>query len=471
MFGSHRHKTFNAVSAVLFGLLCLAGCRVGPKYSRPMVNTPESFRGATADTTTAPAVSFGEQKWFDVFQDPQLQALIRTAIQNNYDVRIAATRILQAEAQLGITKSNEYPSAVGVAAVNNNRNSRSKFLNAYETSNTQLALGVQWGLDFWGKLRSATDAARDELLADQWAQKQVQDSLVASIATSYFTLRDLDLQLQISQQTLAANRNSLQLTQLLVDNGATSLLDVRQAEQLVYAAAADIPEIEKQIQQTENLISTLVGANPAEVMRGFDIKAQIHMPEVPAGLPSTLLERRPDIQQAEAHLMAMNARIGVARAAYFPTITLTGLSGLQTIALSRMFSGPAGMWTFVGALSQPLFNGGALKKEVKFAEAERDEGVLLYQQRIEQAFREVADSLVAYSKDQAARQQQESLTQSAQEASKLSDLRYRGGAASYLEVLDSNTRQYRAELELAQAQLRELLDYVQIYHALGGGWE
>jgi multidrug efflux system outer membrane protein len=239
----------------------------------------------------------------------------------------------------------------------------------------------------------------------------------------------------------------------------------------VFAAAADIPLIEKQIQQTENLISTLVGGNPAEVTRGLEIKVQIHMPEVPAGLPSTLLERRPDIQQAEAKLMAMNARIGVARAAYFPSITLTGFSGLQTIALTRMFSGPAGMWTFVGTLSQPLFNGGALKKEVKYAEAEKQEGVLLYQQSIQQAFREVSDSLVAYSKDQEARRQQESLTQSAQEASKLSDLRYRGGAASYLEVLDSNTRQYRAELDLAQAQLRELLDYVQIYQALGGGWE
>jgi multidrug efflux system outer membrane protein len=457
--------------AVIVALLCLAGCRVGPKYQRPMVPAPESFRGAPMDTAAAPAASFAEQKWWDVFQDPQLQALIRTGVQNNYNVRIAAARILEGEAQLGITRASEYPTAGGVAAVNNNRNSKSKFLNAYETSNTQLALGFQWSLDFWGKYRSATDAARDELLADQWAQKQVQDSLVASIASSYFTLRDLDLQLEISQQTLAADRNSLQLTQLLADNGATSLLDVRQAEQLVYAAAADIPLIEKQIQQTENFISTLVGGNPEAVTRGVEIKAQVHMPEVPAGLPSTLLERRPDIQQAEAKLMAMNARIGVARAAYFPTITLTGLSGLQTIALSRMFSGPAGMWTFVGSLSQPLFNGGALKKEVKFAEAEKQEGVLLYQQSIQQAFREVSDSLVAYSKDQEARRQQESLTQSAEEASKLSDIRYRGGAASYLEVLDSNTRQYRAELELAQAQLRELLDYVQIYHALGGGWE
>jgi outer membrane protein, multidrug efflux system len=462
---------FRSLWTAAAGLLFLMGCTVGPKYHRPSVTTPESFRGSPNNSASAPEPSFGEQKWWDVFQDPQLQALIRTAVQNNYDVRIAATRVLQAEAQLDITHSNEFPGAAGVGAINNNRNSKSKFLNSYETSNTQLALGFQWSLDFWGKYRSATEAARDELLGENWARKQVQDSLVASIASSYFILRDLDLQLEISQQTLAANRNSLQLTQLLSDNGATSLLDVRQAEQLVYGAAADIPQLEKQIQQTENLISVLAGGNPADVTRGLAVTAQTHMPEVPAGLPSTLLERRPDIQQAEAKLMGLNARIGVARAAYFPSITLTGLVGTQSIALSRIFSGPAGMWTFVGTLSQPLFNAGSLKKEVKLAEAEQQEGVLVYQQSIQQAFHEVSDSLVAYARDQSTRQQQESLAQSAREASRLSDLRYRGGAASYLEVLDSNTRQYRAELDLAQAQLRELLDYVQIYHALGGGWE
>jgi len=210
MLRSQRNKT---LIGVIVGLLCVAGCRVGPKYQRPTVATPESFRAAPVNTVAAPVESFGEQKWWDVFQDPQLQVLVRTAVQNNYNVRIAAARILQAEAQLGITHSNEFPSAAGVAAVNNNRNSKSKFLNAYETSNTQLALGFQWSLDFWGKYRSATDAARDELLADKWARKQVEDSLVASIASSYFTLRDLDLQLEISRQTLAANRNSLELTQ------------------------------------------------------------------------------------------------------------------------------------------------------------------------------------------------------------------------------------------------------------------
>jgi multidrug efflux system outer membrane protein len=448
----------------------MAGCVVGPDYRRPPVASPETFRGASAAIPPADT-SFGEQKWWDVFQDSQLQALIRTALQNNYDMRIAATRILEAQAQVGIEKANEYPIAGASLAGNDNRNARSKFLSAYDTSNTQLGLGFQWNIDFWGKYRRATEAARDQLLADDWAQKEVMDSLVASVASAYFTLRDLDLQLQISQRTLASNQDSLKLTKLLSDNGATSLLDVRQAEQLVYAASATIPGIEKEIQTQEDLIGTLLGGNSMDITRGLELIAQPHLPEVPPGLPSSLLERRPDIRQSEAHLMAMNALIGVAKAAYFPSINLTGTGGFQSIALSRLFSGPAGVWTLASPLTQPLFTGGGLKKGVQFAQAQQQEATLTYQQTIQKAFREVSDALIAYAKDQEFRKQQELLTQSAEDASRLSDLRYKGGAASYLEVLDSNTRYYSAELNLAQGQLKELLDYVQLYYALGGGWQ
>jgi len=309
------------------------------------------------------------------------------------------------------------------------------------------------------------------LLVADWAQKEVTESLVAGVASAYFTLRGLDLQLQISQQTLASDQDSLKLTRLLSDNGATSLIDVRQAEQLVYAASATIPSIEKEIQQQEDLIGTLLGGNPADVTRGMELTAQPHMSEVPPGLPSSLLERRPDVRQAEAHLMAMNALIGVAKAAYFPSISLTGDGGFQSIALSKLFSGPAGVWAFSSSLTQPLFTAGSLKKGVQLAQAQQQEAVLSYQQTIQQAFREVSDALFAYAKDQEFRKQQDLLTQSAADASRLSDVRYRGGAASYLEVLDSNTRYYSAELSLAQGQLKELLDYVQLYHALGGGWQ
>jgi len=456
----------------LIGLLTLllAGCTVGPDYRRPLVAAPDTFRGAPAAIPSTDA-SFGEQKWWDVFQDPQLQTLIRTALQNNYDVRIAATRILEAQAQLGIKKADEYPTAGVSVSGTDNRNARSKFFSAYDTSNTQLGVGFQWNLDFWGKYRRATEAARDQLLAADWAQKEVTDSLVAGVASAYFTMRGLDLQLQISQRTLASDQDSLKLTRLLSDNGATSLLDVRQAEQLVYAASATVPSIEKEIQQQEDLIGTLLGGNPADITRGMELTAQPHMPEVPPGLPSSLLERRPDVRQAEAHLMAMNALIGVAKAAYFPSISLTGDGGFQSIALSKLFSGPAGTWSFASPLTQPLFTAGSLKKGVQLAQAQQQEAVLNYQQTNQQAFREVSDALIAYAKDQEFRKQQDLLTQSAADASRLSDLRYRGGAASYLEVLDSNTRYYSAELSLAQGQLKELLDYVELYHALGGGWQ
>ena len=459
---------FQFAWASLLAILA-GGCTMGPKYQRPAVAIPATYRGAPAAAPSA--ASFGDEKWWEVFQDPQLQALIRTALKQNFDVRIAAARILEAQAQLGIARGNQLPSAGALVAGNNQRDSASKFFSAYETSYTELGLGFQWSLDFWGKYRRATEAAREELLANHWAQQQVISSLVASVASAYFLLRAQDLQLQISRRTLSSNQDSLRLTQLLSEHGATSLLDVRQAEQLVYNASGAIPTIEKQITQQENLISTLVGQNPGEVGRALELTAQPHPPEVPAGLPSSLLERRPDIRSAEAQLMAANARIGVARAAYFPDISLTALGGLQSIPLTKLFTGSAGMWNFTPQLSQPLYAGGTLRGGVQYAQAQQQEAVLNYQQTIQQAFREVSDALAAYAKDHDFRVQQELLTHSAQDASRLSDIRYRGGASSYLEVLDSNTRYYAAELTLVQAQLNEMLDYVQLYRALGGGWQ
>jgi len=460
----------------VFGALLLAGCAVGPNYKRPAVVTPQTYRDAPAGTEATAssggaAASFGDEKWREVFQDAQLQSLIRTALQQNYDVRIAASRILQAQAELGITRSNELPSAAAIAIGNGTRNARSKFFNEYDDSYTELGLGFQWNLDFWGKYRRATESARDQLLANEWARKAVIDSLVANVASAYFTLRELDLQIEISRRTLASDQDSLRLTQLLVDHGRTSLLDVRQAEQLVFNASGEIPNIEKQIEQQENLISILLGENPGGVARGMELTAQPHPPEVPAGLPSSLLDRRPDIREAEAQLMSMNAQIGVAKAAYFPAITLTGVGGVQSIALSQLFTGPAGLWSFTGQLAQPLYAGGSLRSGVKLAQAQQEQAALTYQQTIQQAFREVSNALIAYAKDQEFRKQQELLTHSAEDASRLSDLRYRGGASSYLEVIDADTRYYSAELTLAQAQLNEMLDYVELYRALGGGWQ
>jgi multidrug efflux system outer membrane protein len=459
-------------AAVLLSLT-IAGCTVGPRYKRPTVDVPVAHRGIEQENAgKTDSASLADQKWWELFQDQQLQQLLRTAIEQNYDVRIAAVRLLEAQAQLGITRSNQFPQASAGAAANTQRSpAQSVRPGAFNSSAGQLSLSAAWELDFWGKFRKATEAARANLLASEWARQQVISTLVSNVATAYFQLRELDLELEISQQALASRRDSLKLTQLLADHGATSMLDVRQAEQLVYTAAEQVPDLERRIQQEENLISTLLGQNPGAVSRGLKLTQQPHMPQVPAGLPSALLERRPDIRQAEEQLVAFNAQIGVAKAAYFPQITLTGDAGYQSAALTSLFSGPAGFFSLGGSLAQPLFAGGRIRSGVKLAEAQKQEAVLVYQQTIQQSFRDVADSLIAYEKDQEFRQQQQLLTNAAEDAAHLSDIRYKGGAASYLEVLTNQTNYFSAQLNLAQAQLNELNAFVQLYRSLGGGWQ
>jgi multidrug efflux system outer membrane protein len=272
-----------------------------------------------------------------------LSDLIRTALKQNYDVRIAAERILEAQAQLGITRADQLPSvSAGVSAVNE-RLPQTIGNPPFETSANQISLSLAWELDFWGKFRRATESARANLLSQEWAQRQVISSLVSDVASAYFQLRELDLELEISRQTLASRKDSLRLTQILADGGATSMLDVRQAEQLVFTAAASIPDIERRIEQQENFISVLLGNNPQAITRGRKLVDQPHPLEVPAGLPSSLLERRPDIRQAEQELIAANAQIGVARADYFPQIALTATGGYQSTALTSLFTGPAGL--------------------------------------------------------------------------------------------------------------------------------
>jgi outer membrane protein, multidrug efflux system len=453
-------------------VLLTVGCAVGPNYKRPNVNAPDAYRGVMPQEAAQPAAeSLGDQKWWEVFKDEQLQKLIRTALQQNYDVQIAAARILQAQAQLGITRADQFPSVAAGASAIDQRSPQQKVIPAFNSSANQVSLSLAWELDFWGKYRRSTEAARASLLASQWARQEVISTLVANVATAYFQLRELDLELEISKGTLVSRQDSLKLTQLLADHGATSLLDVRQAEQLVFTAAEQVPDLERRIEQQENFISTLLGQNPGAVARGRKLTEQPHAPEVPAGLTSSLLERRPDIRQAEQQLIAFNARIGVAKAAYFPQINLTADAGYQSSALTSLFQGPLGLWSFGGALTQPIFQGGRLRNNVRLTEAQKKEAVLVYQQTIQQAFREVSDSLVAYRKNQEFRAQQELLTNSAQGAAHLSDVRYQGGATSYLEVLTNQTNYFSAELNLAQARLNELLALVGLYKALGGGWQ
>jgi len=456
---------------VLALTLFIYGCSVGPNYKRPAVSVPGTYRGLPPDqAANAAAISFGDQKWWEVFQDEVLHELITTALQQNYDVRIAASRILEARAQLGITRADQLPTVSAGASAVNERLARSRF-PATNTSANEVDLSVAWELDFWGKFRRATESARASLLASQWGRQAVISTLVSDVASSYFQLRELDLELEISKKTLESRKGSLRLTQTLADHGATSMLDVRQAEQLVFSAAATIPDLERRIEQQENFISTLLGKNPEAVKRGRPLIDQPHAPEVPAGLPSALLERRPDIRQAEEQLVAFNAQIGVAKADFFPQISLTGTGGFQSSALTSLFTGPAGFFNAGGNLVQPIFTGGRIRNRVRFTEAREEEASLAYQQTIQQAFREIADALVGYQKNQEFRTQQEQLTRSAEDATRLSNMRYRGGATSYLEVLDSDTRYFAAQLTLAQAQLNELQSFVQIYRALGGGWQ
>jgi multidrug efflux system outer membrane protein len=469
----------------------VTGCKLGPNYQRPQVDVPGGYRGApplepaqpqqnssqpaqqSAQQGSQPAEqSLGDQKWWEVFQDPQLQDLIRTALKQNYDVRIAATRILEAQSIVGIAHGAQLPSVYAGGSAADVRSPRQKNLPPeYETSSNAVNASLVWDLDFWGKYRRATEAARANLLASEWARRQVMSTLVSNVASAYFQLRASELQLEIAKQTLASRQDSLQLTRTLADGGAGTELDVRQAEQLVAVAAETIPDLERRIQQQENLISTLLGNNPGPISRGMKLTEQPHLPEVPAGIPSSLLERRPDIRAAEAQLMEANALIGVAKAAYFPDITLTATSGFQSSSLTSLFTGPAGMWNFGGAVSQPIFAGGRITSNVHLTQQRKEEMVLTYQQTVQQAFRGVSDSLVAYQKNREFREHQQELVTSAQDAAQLSEVRYRGGATDYLEVLTNETNAFNAELGLAQAQANELLSLVDIYRNLGGGWE
>lgn len=456
--------------SISIALMLLAGCKVGPNYKRPPVDTPSIYR-ADQQTAGSNQPSLGNEKWWTVFQDQQLQELIRTALAENYDVRIAAARVLQAQALLGITRADQLPTVSAGASGANIRLPQTTIGPATNTGSMITNLSLVWELDFWGKFRRATEAARADMLASEWGQRAVITSLISNVASAYFQLRELDLEMEISRQTLATRQESLRLVKVRWQGGVTSQMDVFQAEQLVYFAGANIPDLERRIEQQENLISVLIGKNPGPIARGRPLVDNPIAATVPAGLPSALLERRPDIQAAEFQLVAANARIGVAKAAYFPQITLTGTAGYQSSALTNLFSSSAGFWSVGAQLTQPLFAGGRIRSGVRLSKAQQDEAALFYLKTIQQAFREVSDSLIAYTKNQEFRQQEALLAKAAEDATHLSGVRYSGGATSYLEVLDSDTRYFSAALALAQAELAERLSLVQVYNALGGGWE
>jgi multidrug efflux system outer membrane protein len=448
-----------------------AGCMMGPKYKRPTVDVPREYR-APEPQQAAQASSLGNEQWWQVYQDPVLTQLIRTAIAQNYEARIAAARVLEAQAQVGITRANQFPSANVGADVFSQQNAKlSKLFPAYQVNGGDLNLSVIWNLDFWGKYRRQTEAARAQLLATEWGQRAVISSLVANLATAYFQLRALDSELEISKRTLASRQESLKLTQFLESHGSNSGLDVSQAEQLVYTASETIPDLERQIQQQENVLSILLGENPQSIPRGRALTEQPVPQNVPAGLPSELLERRPDVRQAEEIMVAANAQIGVAKAAFFPNLSLTGLGGLESNVLHQFITAPAETWYAAFNVSQPVFQGGALRSGLRLARANWQETVLSYEQTVQNALEQVSNSLIASQKDRESREQQALLTDAAQRTDHLSEVLYTNGGASYLQVLTSEANHFSAELNLVQAQLNERLALVQLYQALGGGWQ
>jgi len=462
-------------NTTLLGILAVlvleAGCMMGPKYKRPAVDVPQQYR-APAPQEASQASSLGNEQWWQVYQDPVLTQLIHTAIAQNYDVRIAAARVLEAQAQVGITRANQLPSASIGANVFSEQNAKvSNLFPAYQVNGGELNLSVIWNLDFWGKYRRQTEAARAQLLETEWGQRAVMSSLVANVAATYFQLRALDSELEISQRTLASRQESLKLTQFLESHGSNSGLDVSQAEQLVYTVSETIPDLERQIQQQENVLSVLLGENPQSKPRGRALTEQPVPQNVPAGLPSELLERRPDVRQAEQIVVAANAQIGVAKASFFPSLSLTGLGGLESNALHHFISQPSETWSGAFSVSQPVFQGGALRSQLRLARANWQEAVFSYQQTVQNALEQVSNSLVASQKDREFREQQELLTQAAQQTDQLSEVLYKNGGASYLQVLTSESNYFSAELNLVQAQLNERLALVQLYQAVGGGWQ
>jgi outer membrane protein, multidrug efflux system len=460
-----------ALLGILAVLVLEAGCMMGPKYKRPAVNVPQEYRTPEPQLATQ-ASSLGNEQWWQLYQDPVFTQLIHTAIAQNYDVRIAAARVLEAQAQVGITRSNQFPSASVGADIYSQQNAKvTKVFPAYQVNAGDLNLSVIWNLDFWGKYRRQTEAARAQLLATEWGQRAVISSLVANLATAYFQLRALDSELEISKRTLASRQESLKLTQFLESHRSNFGLDVSQAEQLVYTASETIPDLERQIQQQENVLSVLLGENPQSIPRGRALTEQPVPQNVPAGLPSELLERRPDVRQAEEFMVAANAQIGAAKASFFPSLALTGLGGLQSNALNRFISEPSETWAGAFSVTQPVFQGGALRSNLRFARANGQEAVLSYQQTIQSALQQVSNALIASQKNREFREQQNLLTQAAKRSDDLSQVLYQHGGASYLQVLTNETNYFSAELNLVQAQLNERLALVQLYQALGGGWQ
>jgi outer membrane protein, multidrug efflux system len=471
------HQTKLWIMAVI-GTALFAGCTVGPDYKRPAVAAPSGYRTAATDTNAASGTNtFADLGWWEVVEDAQLRAYIGEALTNNWDIKVMAARVLQAEAAARVARSQFFPTVNAGGDWATTRTSERGPAGVPSGMNPQRDYGdlfasmPAYEVDLWGKIRRANEAARARLLGTRDAQQTVRQTLVAQMAAAYLDLLELDYELQIARRTYQVRTNSLALTAAREKGGVAALQDVAQAKILVYGAEASIVNIERLREQQENTLCILLGRNPGSIQRGEGFTAQKVRTDVPPGLPSSLLERRPDIRSAEQQLIAANADIGQAKAAFYPQLTLTGFYGYQSVALSDLFTSPARAWQFGPAVTMPLFTGGRLRGNLQITKAQFEEALAVYQQSVQNAFREVSDALIAYQRTREYRARQEQRTQANREATDLANIRYEGGVTSYLEVLYNEQELFTAELNLAQARLSELLSVVQLYRALGGGWQ
>jgi len=464
-----NHATVGAL-ACLWLVLFLAGCAVGPEYQRPPLSPPSAFRSEGAGSTN----SFADLPWWQVFHDETLHSLIQTALTNNYDVRIAVTRIEQAQAILGQTRGQFFPQVNYGAIAGKGKN--------VAAGNTPSPTGItggayaadinaSWEIDLWGRIRRLNESARAQLLASEEAQRDVMISIISQVAQEYFQLLALENQLEIARKSTNSFGQSLAIFSQRLQGGVASKLETSSAEALMHSAAATIPEFARQIAVAEDQLSVLLGQNPGPILHGDSVLEKQLTPEVPAGLPSTLIERRPDIREAEQQLRSANAQVGVAKAEFFPQLSLTGLFGQVSPELSAFTSGGATAWGIAASLAGPVFHGGQLRAQYLQAMATREQFALQYQSAVLHAFQEVSDALIAREKLTEVRVEQAQAVQAYQVALDTAMKRYQSGNASYYEVLLQQQQLFPAENSLVQTRLNQLLAVVQLYKTLGGGWQ
>jgi multidrug efflux system outer membrane protein len=468
-----RLSAITVAIAAASGLL-LGGCKLGPDYRRPDTKAPANYRFASS----ADAASLADEGWWQVYQDPQLQRLIREALADNLDVGIAAARVDQARAILGATRLQQLPQLSVAAGAERARTSQFETLPGVpQISNVfELDGSLSYEVDFWGKYRRASEAARAQLLQSDFARQDVIAGLVAGVATDYFTLQALDEQLDITNRTIATRQKFVDLTSAQHDRGTVSELDVATAVGQLAIAQANLPELRRQIGLAEDQLSVLLGHNPDVVLRtplpALEAATGEGAAPVPAaGLPSSLLERRPDLREAEENLVAANAQVGVAKANLFPTITLTGTGGVASGALSSLFTGPARLWTVGGSALQPLLDSQRNLYQLDLADAQKRQALLQYQKSVQSAFQEVSDALIARAQYAEVETQEQTWVTAQRTADNIALARYRVGYASYFNVIDSDRDLFSAELSLSAARLNTQLSVVQLYRALGGGWQ